>query len=372
MSGGGGSRLFSPYALGGLTLENRIVIAPMCQYSATEGTPGDWHMMHLGQLAISGAGLLILEATAVTPEGRITPGDLGLYDDANEAGLEHILTAIRGFAPSMRIGMQVAHAGRKASCQAPWAGGRQIPASRPDGWRCVAPSPLGFAPTDETPDVLDEVGIAAIVEAFAATARRAARLGLELLEIHAAHGYLLHQFLSPLANTRTDRYGGSRENRMRFPLAVYDAVRAAFPAERPVGVRVSATDWVEAGWDLDETVAFAKVLQARGCAYIHVSTGGLSPEQKIPVGPKYQVPFAARIRAETAMPTMTVGLITDPHEAEAIVAGGEADLVSLARGMLYDPRWPWHAAAALGARVHAPSQYLRSQPHGLRDLFEPA
>ena len=369
MSGTGGPHLFSPYQLGGLTLENRIVIAPMCQYSAVDGTPGEWHLMHLGQLAISGAALLILEATAVTPEGRITPGDLGLYDDANEAGLKRILTAIRGFAPSIRIGMQVAHAGRKASCRAPWDGGAQIPASQPEGWRCVAPSAIGFAPTDEAPEMLDEAGIAMIVEAFAATARRAARLGLELLEVHAAHGYLLHQFLSPLANTRTDRYGGSLENRMRLPLAVYDAVRAAFPAERPVGVRVSATDWVPGGLDLEETVAFAKALQTRGCAFIHVSTGGLSPEQKIPVGPKYQVPFAARIRAETAMPTMTVGLITDPHEAEAIVAGGEADLVSLARGMLYDPRWPWHAAAALGARVRAPSQYLRSQPHGLADLF---
>lgn len=372
MTGGGTtSHLFSPYRLGDLAVENRIVVAPMCQYSAVDGTPGDWHMMHLGQLAISGAGLLILEATAVTPEGRITPGDLGLYDDANEAGLARILAAMRRFAPSMRIGMQVAHAGRKASCKAPWHGGSQIPASQPDGWRCVAPSALGYAPTDEAPDALDEAGIDAIIQAFAATARRAARLGLELLEIHAAHGYLLHAFLSPLANRRTDGYGGSLANRMRVPLAVYDAVRAAFPAERPVGVRVSATDWEKGGWDIDETVEFAKALQARGCAFIHVSTGGLSPEQAIPVGPKYQVPFAARIRAETAMPTMTVGLITDPHEAEAIIAGGEADLVSLARGMLYDPRWPWHAAAALGARVHAPDQYLRSQPHGLRDLFEP-
>ena len=369
MSGAGGPHLFSPYRLGGLTLENRIVIAPMCQYSATDGTPGEWHLMHLGQLAISGAALLILEATAVTPEGRITPGDLGLYDDANEAGLERILKAIRGFAPGIRIGMQISHAGRKASCRAPWDGGAQIPSSRPEGWRPVAPSALGFAPTDEAPEMLDEAGIEAIIEAFVRTARRAARLGIDLLEVHAAHGYLMHEFLSPLANTRTDRYGGSLENRMRLPLAVYDAVRAAFPAERPVGVRVSATDWVPGGWDLDETVAFANALQARGCAFIHVSTGGLSPEQKIPVGPKYQVPFAARIRAETAMPTMTVGLITDPHEAEAIVAGGEADLVSLARGMLYDPRWPWHAAAVLGGRVRAPNQYLRSQPRGLADLF---
>lgn len=372
MSAGPGPRLFSPYRLGELSLENRIVIAPMCQYSAVDGTPGDWHLMHLGQLAISGAGLLILEATAVTPEGRITPGDLGLYNDANEAGLKRILSAIRGFAPTIRIGMQVAHAGRKASCKAPWEGGAQIAASKQEGWRCVAPSPLGFAPTDEAPDALDDDGIAAIIEAFAATARRAARLGLDLLEIHAAHGYLLHQFLSPLANTRNDRYGGSLENRMRFPLAVYDAVREAFPSGRPVGVRVSATDWVAGGWDLDETLNFARALKARGCSFIHVSSGGLSPEQKIPVGPKYQVPYAARIRAEIALPTMTVGLITDPHEAEAILAEGEADLISLARGMLYDPRWPWHAAAVLGARVHAPNQYLRSQPHGLRDLFEQA
>ena len=370
MSGGKNPHLFSPYKLGDLTLENRIVIAPMCQYSATEGTAGDWHMMHLGQLAISGAALTILEATAVTPQGRITPGDLGLYDDANEAALRHILSAMRAFAPTMRIGMQLAHAGRKASCKAPWDGGGQIPADAPQGWRCVAPSPLGFASGDEAPHALTEAEIDATIEAFAATTRRAARLGLELLEIHAAHGYLLHQFLSPISNARTDRYGGSLENRMRLPLAVYDIVRAAFPVDRPVGVRVSATDWVEGGWDLDQTVAFAKALRARGCAYIHVSTGGLSPEQTILVGPKYQVPFATRIKDETGLPTMAVGLITDPHEAEAIIAGGEADMVSLARGMLYDPRWPWHAAAALGARVHAPNQYLRSQPHGLRDLFE--
>ena len=372
MSGRSLPLLFSPYQLGDLPLENRIVVAPMCQYSAVDGTPGDWHLMHLGQLAISGAALLILEATAVTPEGRITLGDLGLYNDANEAGLVRILASIRGFAPSMRIGMQVAHAGRKASCRPPWDGGAHIPAFQPNGWRCVAPSAIGFAPGDEAPEALDEAGLDGIIEAFAATARRASRLGLDLLEIHAAHGYLLHEFLSPLANTRTDRFGGSLENRMRFPLAVFDAVRSVFPIDRPVGVRVSATDWVEGGWGLDETVEFAKALQARGCAYIHVSTGGLSPDQKIPVGPKYQVPFAARVRAETTIPTMTVGLITDPHEAEAIIAEGEADLVSLARGMLYDPRWPWHAAAALGARVHAPSQYLRSQPHGLRDLFTPS
>ena len=356
MSGGKGPHLFSPYNLDDLTLENRIVIAPMCQYSATEGTAGDWHMMHLGQLAISGAALTILEATAVTPQGRITPGDLGLYDDANEAALRHILSAMRAFAPTMRIGMQLAHAGRKASCKAPWDGGGQIPADAPRGWRCVAPSPLGFASGDEAPHALTEAEIDATIETFAATTRRAARLGLELLEIHAAHGYLLHQFLSPISNARTDRYGGSLENRMRLPLAVYDIVRAAFPVDRPVGVRVSATDWVEGGWDLDQTVAFAKALRARGCAYIHVSTGGLSPEQTIPVGPKYQVPFATRIKDETGLPTMAVGLITDPHEAEAIIAGGEADMVSLR------PRHALRSALALARSGGPGRESPRTQP----------
>ncbi len=365
------SRLFSPLRIGDLAFDNRIVVAPMCQYSAHEGNAGDWHMMHLGQMAVSGAGLLILEATAVVAEGRITPGDLGLYCDENEGALERVLTAIRSYS-AMPIAVQLAHAGRKASCKAPWEGGAQISASAPEGWRCVAPSALAFDPDTEAPTALDGVGISRTVECFAEAARRAARLGIDAIELHGAHGYLIHQFLSPLSNQRGDEYGGSLENRMRFALEVFDAVRAAFPAGKPVGIRISATDWMEDGLDLEQSLVFAKALAARGCSFIHVSTGGLHIKQAIPVGPKYQVPYAQAIKAATGMPTIAVGLITEPAEAEAIVAEGEADMVSLARGMLYDPRWPWHAAATLGAHVKAPPQYLRCQPREVKSLFETA
>ncbi|QRF60632.1 NADH:flavin oxidoreductase/NADH oxidase [Variovorax paradoxus] len=357
--------------LGPLSLDNRILIAPMCQYSASEGTPGDWHLIHLGHLALSGAGLLILEATAVEAEGRITPGDLGLYSDANEAGLARVLAAVRAHS-SMPIAMQLGHAGRKASSRAPWEGGAQIRPGEPGGWKAFAPSAVPHAPDEDTPLALDAEGLARVREAFVAAARRAARLGIEGIEIHAAHGYLLHQFLSPLANHRDDDYGGSLENRLRFPLEVFDAVRAVFPAERPVWVRVSAVDWVEGGWDLEGTVAFAKALEARGCAAIHVSSGGVSPKQAIALGAGYQVPFAERVKAEVGIPVIAVGLITEPRQAEAILAEGKADAISLARAILYDPRWPWHAAAELGARVKAPVQYWRSQPREFKDLFENA
>jgi 2,4-dienoyl-CoA reductase-like NADH-dependent reductase (Old Yellow Enzyme family) len=362
------SQLFTPYHLGPLALENRIVIAPMCQYSAVDGQATDWHMIHLGQLALSGAGLLIIEATAVTPEGRITPGDLGLYSDEAEGALERVLTAIRAYSP-MPIAIQLAHAGRKASCNVPWEGGAQIPANAPNGWRCVAPSAIPFNPSDEAPAALDAEGLKATIAAFVETAKRAARLGLDGIELHAAHGYLLHQFLSPLSNKRTDEYGGSLENRMRFPLEVYDAVRAAFPASKPVGIRVSATDWVEGGLDLPQSLIFANALAERGCSFIHVSSGGLHPEQKIPLGANYQVPLAKAIKAETGLPTIAVGLITEAEQAETIVANGEADCIALARGILYDPRWPWHAAAKLGAHVRASNQYLRSQPREVKSLF---
>ena len=361
-------QLFTPIALGSLELENRIVIAPMCQYSASEGTPGDWHLIHLGQLALSGAGLLIVEATAVSPEGRITPWDLGLYNDENERGLARVLDGVRANSP-MKIGMQLAHAGRKASSQAPWNGGAQIPLADPLAWRAVAPSALAHIAGEEPPAALDHAGLRRIRDAFAQTARRAARLGLDGLEIHAAHGYLLHQFLSPLANQRTDEYGGSLANRMRFPIEVFEAVREAFPAGKPVWARISATDWVPGGWDIDGTVALSHELKARGCAAIHVSSGGVSPQQAIKLGPGYQVPFAQRVKAEVGLPTIAVGLITEAEQAEAIIKNGEADAVSLARGMLYDPRWPWHAAAKLGAQVRAPHQYWRSQPRELKDLF---
>ena len=364
-------RLFEPLKLGQLEIDNRIIIAPMCQYSATEGTPGDWHLIHLGHLALSGAGLLIIEATAVEAEGRISPGDLGLYSDANEEGLARVLHATRAFS-AIKIAMQLGHAGRKASSRAPWEGGKQIRPGEPGGWKVYAPSPVPHSPTEDPPIALDAAGLRRVRDAFVAAARRAARLGIDGIEIHAAHGYLLHQFLSPIANHRDDEYGGSLENRMRFPLQVFDAVREAFPAERPVWVRVSASDWVPGGWDLDGTVAFSQALKARGCAAIHVSSGGVSPQQAITLGAGYQVPFAQRIKAEVGLPTIAVGLITEPAHAEAIIADGQADAVSLARAMLYDPRWPWHAAAELGAQVKAPHQYWRSQPREFKDLFENA
>ena len=363
--------LFEPLDIGGLRLPNRIFVAPMCQYSAQDGTPGDWHMIHLGQLALSGAGLLTIEATAVSAEGRITPGDLGLYSDANEAALARILAAVRAHS-AIPVAMQIAHAGRKASSQAPWDGGQQIRLGEPGSWPAVAPSALPHNAHENPPLALDEAGLAKVREDFAATARRAARLGIEGLEIHAAHGYLLHEFLSPLSNQRDDDYGGTLAGRMRFPLEVFDAVRESFPAERPVWVRLSASDWVAGGWDIEGAVALTQALKARGCAAVHVSSGGVSSQQAIPLGPGYQVPFAARLKAEVGLPTIAVGLITEPEQAEAILAAGQADAVALARAILYDPRWPWHAAARLGAQVKVPPQYWRSQPREFKDLFEGA
>ncbi len=364
------SRLFQPLTLGGLTLPNRVVIAQMCQYSADgHGSATDWHAMHLGNLAQSGAGLLILEASAVVPEGRISPDDLGLWSDANEAALMPVLAAIRRWSP-MPVGIQLAHAGRKASTKVPWEGNAQIAPDAPGGWQTVAPSALTYAPPEHPPVALDAAGLARVKDGFVAAARRADRLGIDLIELHGAHGYLLHQFLSPLSNVRDDAYGGSLENRMRFPLEVFDAVRAAFPADKPVGMRVSATDWAPGGWDVAGTIAFAQALEARGCAYIHVSSAGLTSVQKITTSPGYQVPFARAVKAAVGMPVIAVGLITDFDHAEAIVATGDADAIALARGILFDPRWPWHAAAHLGAKVHAANQYLRSQPARFKSLFD--
>jgi len=362
------SLLFQPWDLGGLRLSNRIVIAPMCQYSASEGVPGDWHMVHLGHLAHSGAGLFILEATAVTADGRITPWDLGLYNDEQERALSRILDSLRAQSP-ISWGMQLAHAGRKASSRAPWQGGAQIPLADPLAWQAVAPSALPHGGSEEPPVALDRAALQRIREGFSQAARRAARIGIESLEIHAAHGYLLHQFLSPLSNQRSDEYGGSLENRLRFPLEVFDAVRAAFRADRPVWVRLSATDWVEGGWDVEDSAAFGGALKARGCAALHVSSAGVSPRQVIPLGPGYQVPLAQQLKQACGLPTIAVGLITEPAQAEAILAEGQADAVALARGLLYNPRWPWHAAAALGASVDAPHQYWRSQPREHPQLF---
>ena len=362
-------KLFQPIQLGELPLDNRIVIAPMCQYSAVDGAATNWHLIHLGHLALSGAALLIIEATAVQPEGRISPGDLGLWSDETESALARVVVSVREHS-EMPIGIQLAHAGRKSSSRRPWEGGAQIPIDE-GGWLSSAPSSLPHKAGEEQPAALGPAGLSDVREAFAASAIRAGRIGLDLIEIHAAHGYLLHEFLSPLSNRRDDEFGGSLENRMRFPLSIFDAVRAAVPPSIPVGVRVSATYWVEGGWDLEQTLAFARALEARGCSFIHVSSGGVSPMQSIPLGPSYQVPFAAWIKQETGLSTIAVGLITEPEQAEEIVASGHADMIGIARAVLYDPRWPWHAAAKLAGGVRAPKQYWRSQPREVKNLFGP-
>jgi 2,4-dienoyl-CoA reductase-like NADH-dependent reductase (Old Yellow Enzyme family) len=361
--------LFTPLTVGGVTLANRIVIAPMCQYSAVDGRMTDWHVIHLGHLALSGAALLTIEATGVVPEGRITYADVGLWSDETEEAMGRVLESVRRWS-SMPIAIQLAHAGRKASSELPWKGGAHLAPDHPNGWQTVSASAVPYDERSHTPVALDDEGMARVREGFADAARRAARLGIDAVQVHGAHGYLLHQFLSPLSNRRDDAYGGSLENRMRFPLEVFDAVRAAFPAERAVTMRVSGTDWAESGWDIEQTVAFAQALERRGCAAVHVSSGGLTPHQKIPVGPSYQVPLARAVKQATSMPVVAVGLITEFEQAEAIVSTGDADVIALARAILYDPRWPWHAAAHFGARVRAPSQYLRSQPRQFRDLFD--
>lgn len=360
------AKLFEPLTIADLRLANRVIIAPMCQYSAEDGCMTDWHLMHLGQLAISGAGALTIEASAVLPEGRITYADVGLYDDASAAAMARVLTAVRQWS-DVPVAIQLAHAGRKASTAKPRDGGGQIAPDQANGWQTVAPSDIPFLGGENPPVTLDHKGLDRIRTAFAEAAKRAARLGIDAVQLHAAHGYLLHQFLSPLSNKRDDDYGGSLENRMRFPLEVFDAVRGAFSG--PVTVRVSGTDWVDGGWSIEETVALAQILEARGCAGINVSSGGLHPAQQIPLGPGYQVPLARQVKNAVSMPVIAVGLITVPEQAEAIVARGDADAVAIARAALYDPRWPWHAAAALGATIAVPPQYERSEPREHRGLF---
>jgi 2,4-dienoyl-CoA reductase-like NADH-dependent reductase (Old Yellow Enzyme family) len=361
------SALFSPITLRGLTLPNRIMVAPMCQYSADDGRANDWHFTHINNLALSGAAMFCIEATHVEAIGRITPGCLGLWDDATEAALKPILASVRKHAKTA-VAMQLAHAGRKGSSYRPWEGGQLIPLPQ-GGWQAVGPSDVPHKEGEAAPLALDAAGLARIRDAFVDAARRAERLGIDAIEMHSAHGYLLHQFLSPISNKRTDQYGGSLQNRMRYPLEVFDAVRAAFPDDKPVGIKVSATDWVDGGWDVAQTIEYAKELKTRGVDWIDVSSGGVSPLQKIPLGPGYQVPLARAVREATGLTTMAVGLITEAKQAEEIVASGKADMVALARGMLYDPRWGWHAAAELGGQVEAPPQYWRSQPSTQKALF---
>jgi 2,4-dienoyl-CoA reductase-like NADH-dependent reductase (Old Yellow Enzyme family) len=361
------SVLFSPIQLRGLALKNRIMVAPMCQYSAVNGEANDWHFTHINNLALSGAAMFCIEATAVEAIGRITPGCLGLWNDACEAALKPVIASARKHSKAA-IAIQLAHAGRKASSHTPWDGGQLIPPAE-GGWQAEGPSAVPHKEGEAPPRAFNAAGLARVRDAFVATAKRAARLGLDALEVHCAHGYLLHQFLSPIANRRTDQYGGSLQNRMRFPLEVFESVRAAFPADKPVGLRVSATDWVEGGWDLPQTIEFARELKKLDVDWIDVSSGGVSPLQKIALGPGYQVPFAQAVKEATGVTTMAVGLITEPKQAEDIVASGKADMVALARGMLYDPRWGWHAAAELGGQVDVPPQYWRSQPSTQKALF---
>ncbi len=364
------SLLFTPFSLpsprGGLTLPNRIVVAPMCQYSAVNGLAADWHLMHWGNLLNSGAGLVTIEATAVLPEGRISPGCLGLWDDATETAMADTLQRARRLAPATAVCIQLSHAGRKASSAAPWDGGKLLSSSE-GGWETFGPSALPHLPTEAPPTAISLEYMAQVREAFVSAAQRAQRIGIDAIELHAAHGYLLHQFLSPLANQRTDAYGGSFENRIRFVLDVFTAVRAAYHGV--LGLRLSATDWVDGGWDLEQSTALAHRLKAAGCDFIHVSSGGVSPQQKITLGVGYQVPFARQIRAACGMATMAVGLITEPQQAEAVLQAGDADLVALARAFLYQPRWGWQAAAALGGTVAAKEPYWRCLPREAQAAF---
>jgi NADPH2 dehydrogenase len=362
------SVLFSPFVLRSVKLRNRIVVSPMCQYSAQDGEANTWHLIHLSNLALSGAGMLCIEGTAVEPEGRITPGCLGLWDDRTEAALRPVLAAVCEHS-KIAVTIQLAQAGRKGSSRVPWEGGAQIPLSE-GGWLTDAPSALSHKAGEAKPSALNATGMARIRTIFAEAARRADRLGIDGIEIHGAHGYIIHEFLSPIANRRTDEYGGSLENRLRFPLEIFEVVRAAFPADKPVGVKVSATDWIEGGWDLAQTVEYAKELKQRGADWVTASSGGISPLQKITSGRAIRCgsPKGSRM-ARTHITTAAVGLITNANQAEDIIASGKADLVALARAMLYDPRWPWHAAAQLGATVAAAPQYWRAPPRGLEGLF---
>ncbi|HEX7369633.1 MAG TPA: NADH:flavin oxidoreductase/NADH oxidase [Rhodanobacteraceae bacterium] len=349
--------LLDPITLGTLDLRNRIVVSPMCQYSSPDGVPTDWHLVHLGSRAVGGAGLVFTEAAAVSPEGRISPDDAGIWNNAQAEAWSRIVRFIRG--QGAVAGIQLAHAGRKASTAAPWFGGGPVDAEH-GGWLPVAPSAIAFDEGYPVPVGLDAAGIAKVVEDFRAAARRAQTAGFEVIELHAAHGYLLHQFLSPLSNTRSDAYGGSLENRARLLLEVIAAVREAWPVPRPLWVRLSATDWAEGGWDIDECVQLASMLRANGIDVVDVSSGGTVPHAKIPTGPGYQVPFAARIRREAGIATATVGMITDARQAEEILQRSDADVIEMAREFLRDPYFPRRAAQALEASIHVPKQYERA------------
>jgi len=343
-----------------MQLPNRIVVSPMCQYMSVDGSAGDWHLMHLGQFAMGAAALVITEATHVSAIGRISRRCLGLYSDENESTIKHVVDFCRRHGVA-KLGIQLAHAGRKGSGHTPFEGGKAL-APDEGAWNTVAPSALPYGPGWHVPQALTKEGMREVKQQFVDAAKRAERIGFDVVELHAAHGYLLHEFLSPISNQRDDEYGGSLENRMRFPLEVFDAVRAVWPKERPLGARVSATDWIDGGWTPEETVVFAKAMKARGCDFFDVSSGALDPRQQIPMAPGYNVPFAEKVRKETGIAVMSVGMISRPRQAEDIVAGGKADLVAIARAMMDDPRWAWHAARELGAETPYAPNYVRCSP----------
>jgi 2,4-dienoyl-CoA reductase-like NADH-dependent reductase (Old Yellow Enzyme family) len=363
--------LFQPLALRELQLANRVVVSPMCQYSAVNGSAQHWHTVHYGQLAMASAGLLMLEATAVEPAGRITPACLGLYSDENEAAIDALLGIIRGVNPSVHVPVciQLGHAGRKASGNMPWKGG-QLLSAEDGGWQTVAPSAVPHLESEPAPVALDQQALNALTGRFIEAVERSDKLGIDAIELHAAHGYLLHQFLSPVANHRSDQYGGSLENRMRYPLEVFTAMRRAWPAHKPMGVRISASDWdASSSWNIDESCEFSKRLEEAGCDWIDVSSGGVSANQKIDLKPGYQTHFASAVKQCVNIPVMAVGLITQAQQAETIVSDGTADMVALARAFLYNPRWVWHAAAELQGTVTAPSQYWRCAPQSAGRVF---
>jgi NADPH2 dehydrogenase len=354
------SVLFSPYRLAGLELANRIVVSPMCQYSGGDGCATDWHLMHLGMLVNSGAALVVVEATHVERHGRITHGCLGLYSDDNEAALARVISSARR-AGTAKFGIQIAHAGRKASAQKPWDGAQALTADA-DPWPTIAASPLPWGENWHTPREATEADMTRVRAAFVASAQRALRIGFDVLELHFAHGYLAHGFMSPLSNKRTDEYGGSFENRMRFPLSIARAVRAVVPKTVPLGARITGSDWREGGLTPDDAVAIAKALKAEGLDFICVSSGGVSADIRNPTTPGFNVPIAERVKREAGIATRAVGLIVKPELAEEVVAKGHADMVAMARVFLDDPHWGWHAAKALGADVPRPVQYARAGP----------
>jgi 2,4-dienoyl-CoA reductase-like NADH-dependent reductase (Old Yellow Enzyme family) len=361
------SLLFSPLTMRGLTLPNRIVVSPMCQYNSDNGSANDWHLMHLGGFSLGAAGLVMTEMTDVCPQGRISPRCAGMWSDDNEKALKRVHDFCRQYGVA-KLGVQLAHAGRKGPQMPPGVGGKPI-LDGPDAWTPEAPSAIPYDEGWPVPKAMTKDDIKRVIGEFAAAAKRVDRIGYDVIELHGAHGYLGHQFLSPLSNQRTDEYGGSTENRMRFLIEMYEAVRAVWPQDKPIGMRVSATDWVDGGWTPEETVLLAKELKTRGLDYMDVSTGGLSPKQKIPLSPGYQVPFAEQVKKATGIVTMSVGLITDARQAEDILQAGKADLICIGRGALYDPRWAWHAAEELGDETAYAPKMMACHPKLRPQIF---